>query len=108
MTEEELVTARNTLMAFLPKGCTVYTVMRSVSRSKQAKNISLMQLHDTATTPLNLSFYAARVLGFSMSQKHGPESLKVQGIGLNMAKHTVEMLGAILYDDANALKHVAL
>ncbi|CAA2141618.1 hypothetical protein HYPP_02639 [Hyphomicrobium sp. ghe19] len=108
MTRQEVMQSLETLRSFLPKGSTVYTVERSVSRSRQATNISILQLHDAVRTPRNLSIYAGRVLGYSMSTKRGPESLKVVGQGLNMAKHTVQMISAILYDDANALTHQAL
>lgn len=93
--------AHEALRKVLPQGSPLYAIIRSVSRPRQARNISLFALSNGV--PVNVSRHAAKVLGYSMSTKRGPEAIKVVGnYGSSMSEYTVSILGGVLYRDMNA------
>jgi len=115
----------NDLRAWMPKGSTVYTIVRSVARSGMSRVISPMVLeqhtkcelcglsgpqHGQAAHKYSAEYYSepifpeykiAQLLGWSLDKNHG---IKVQGCGMDMGFHMVYTLASILYDDGNALK----
>jgi len=93
------------LQALLPKGSTVYAVIRSVSRSGMSRRIDLYTIaagYGTDRGPSSeryglayLTGLASTVLGWSADARKG--GLRVDGCGMDMCFHTVYNLSACLY-----------
>lgn len=82
-----------TLRELLPKGTTVYTILRSASASGMTRRISVAIGRPDGSIR-NLDFLAARALGWSLSNKGG---LVIKGAGMDMGFHLVYSLSASLY-----------
>lgn len=79
----------------LRPGSTVYTVLRSVSRSGMSRDIDLYVIENGE--PHRITFHAARACGFTYSRK--TEALRVGGCGMDMGFHVVSTLSHVLYPD---------
>ena len=91
------------LREVFPKGSTVYTILRHVSRSGMTRDISLVSAGEH---PQVWDYYVARVLG--MTHPTRSEGVRVRGTGMNMGFHLVYRLGHALYSDGYALRHAWL
>ena len=100
--KDELNSAREALERLLNSGDTVYTVLRSVSRSGMYRRIDLYTIDDSARMrEINngrprvqyLSGYCAVLLGIPRSDK----GLGVSGCGMDMGFHLVDLLRARLF-----------
>lgn len=80
----------------LAPGDTVYTVLRSVSRSGMSRRIDLYKLG--ADGPIYLSGYAARALGTDAANA-SDGGIKVDGCGMDMGFHLVYLLSRTLFPD---------
>jgi len=99
--QSEIEQARATLLEMLKPGDTVYTVLRSVSRSGMSREIGVLkQRADGGFWYPN--YAAATVLGYRLN-KHG-DGLKVSGCGMDMGFHVVYSLSQALFGDGYALK----
>lgn len=96
--EEALVELR----ALCPPGTTVYTILRSVSRSGMSREIGVAVFKDGH--PFHPNYYTATVLGM----RHGREGVVSKGCGFNHAATLVSDLSDALYGSPDALKHQAL
>lgn len=102
----------NDLRAWMPKGSTVYTILRSRARSGMSRVISPVVLqpktYDSGcdvkweAEPIFPEYKVAQLLGLGLDKNQG---IKIQGCGMDMGFHLVYTLASILYDDGNALKH---
>ena len=80
----------------LKPGDTVFTVLRSVSRSGMSRNIDLYKLE--GGDRIWLSHLAARACDWSFNEKH--ECVRVGGCGMDMGFHLVYNLARTLFCDA--------
>lgn len=96
--EEQLANLRH----WYPKGSTVYTILRGVSRSGMQRTIGLLAIigPDDLRHP---NYAAATVLGYRQD-KH-TDGLKVSGGGMDMGFHLAYNLSHALYGDGYALNH---
>lgn len=91
----------DTLRERIPKGATVYTILRHVSKSGMSRIISAVAVIDGE--PRELSMYVAEALGWPVSKKE--RALKVQGCGMDMGFHLVASLSRVLYGEDYAIRH---
>lgn len=98
-TAEEITESIERLTEVMPKGSTVFTVVRSVSRSGMSRVISV----HTVTKDGDIrdwSYNVARVLGWTLTD----EGITAQGVGMDMGFYLVYTLSRALHDDGYALK----
>ena len=103
--KEETENARAALLALIPSGSTVYTVLRSVSRSGMFRRIDLytidnsprmLSINNGAPRLAYLSGYAAVLLGIPRAP-NGKQGLGTTGCGMDMGFHLVNNLQAALF-----------
>lgn len=103
-TNPEKTEALANLREWLPKGSTVYTILRGVSRSGISRDIGLVILcADESGKPFfrHPNHAAATVLGLSLKR----DAMRVIGCGMDMGFHIVSTLSRALYGDDYAIKH---
>jgi hypothetical protein len=95
VTDREL--SKETLVKdyFNTDSLTVYTVLRSVSASGMTRHISLKVAH--GSNIFDITYLAAQALGDKVHDKHGHNTLKVNGCGMDMGFHIVYSLSSVLY-----------
>ena len=76
-------------------GSTLYTTTVSVSRSGMVRTIKLIGVRDGM--PLDLSHFAAYVLGWPMARDGS--GVRVSGAGMDMGFHLVHSLGRHVWPD---------
>ena len=96
-TDAERAEAIATLRKHLKVGDTAYTVLRHVSRSGMSRSISVVI--DGPDGPWDVTYLAARVLGYRIDHRH--EGLKVGGCGMDMGFHVVYSLSSVLWPDGH-------
>ncbi len=106
-TREARSEAIEKLREWYPKGSTVYTILRHVSRSGMQREIGLVMIGDRDEQGyLDLrhpNFAAADVLGLRMN-KSG-DGVTVGGCGMDMGYHLAYELSYALHGDGYALNH---
>lgn len=100
-TREARSEAAEQLRAWFPKGSTVYTVLRSHSRSGMSRVIGVVAILDGGTTILHPNHRIATLLGMTTKG----DGIKVQGGGMDMGFHLAYELASELYGDGYALNH---
>lgn len=90
------------LRAMLPRGTTVYTILRSKHKSGMRREIALCIFDPQRLEPLYPTWAASRVLGHRIGKRDG---LIVHGCGMDMGYHLIERLSQVLYGAGNALRH---
>jgi len=107
-TKADIERARETLLRCYPKGSTVYTILRSVSRSGMQRVIGLVALKvDPDTLGINEWFPGWSVsvlLGYPLASGM-KDGVKVNGCGFDAGYDIAYNLGRVLYDDGYSLKH---
>ncbi|MDE2343997.1 MAG: hypothetical protein KGL63_11525 [Betaproteobacteria bacterium] len=93
--------AQNDLRVVAPKGATVYTVLRHVSRSGMQRRISLLLVEDGRIR--DISFLAAKALNYAINREDG--GVIINGCGMDMGFELVYNLSCVLHDDGYAIKH---
>lgn len=97
----------NKLRAWFPKGSTVYTICRHVSRSGMQRTIGVVALMtDGKNTGVDIrhpNYSVSRVLGYPEDRQRN--GVKVNGCGMDMGFDVAYNLARALYDDGYALKH---
>lgn len=83
------------LKKFLIKNETVYTVLRSVSRTGMSRVMDLFVMRDNQ--PHRITWSAAKALGWSYSTRPGSKGLKIGGCGMDMGFHAVYSLAGTLW-----------
>lgn len=128
ITERDYAHACARLREMLPRGSTVYTILRHVSRSGLQRELSLVGAvrEDAATAPQkpsdantcprcaqiertkaellrvqHVTYYAAKVGGWRMVRG----ALVVKGCGMDLGADVVATLGNVLYCDGKSLRH---
>jgi hypothetical protein len=107
-TEKQEQIAR--LREWMPKGSTVYTILRHVSASGMSRDISIVCIHPeeagTGTRWISHPNYAvSKVLGYRLVIKNGSDAVRVNGCGMDMGHHLAHSLAHALYGDGYALSH---
>lgn len=109
VTKEQKADAREKLQAILKPGMQVNCILRTVARSGMSRKISLVVAVDGELT--DISFYAARVLGWGVVDVGGHRAINVTGCGMDMGFHTVYSLAWAVFgkiegaDSGYQLKH---
>jgi hypothetical protein len=95
----DLEETRKRLLAWCPKGATVYTGLNHVSRSGMQRSISLYvvldDMDDGRPGIMNISGYAAQLMNDRRDQKRG--GIIVNGAGMDMGFHLVYNLSITLH-----------
>ncbi|MHB1952836.1 MAG: hypothetical protein ACYCOU_03725 [Sulfobacillus sp.] len=94
--QEQLISQ---LREWMPRGTTVYTILRSVSRSGMQRIISPIVFQNGE--PIFPEYNIAKLLGWNLAKDQG---IKVTGAGMDMGFHLVYTLSQVLYGEAYALK----
>lgn len=106
--QEQLERARE----FWPKGSTVYTILRHVSRSGMQRTIGLVAIKPIKPGTvadvrkvdiLHPNYTVAQVLG--MREDRQRDGVKISGFGMDMGFSIAYDLGRVLYNDGYALDH---
>lgn len=87
-----------TLRKMLPKGSTVYCVLRHVSKSGMSRRIDFYKINRKRGDLSFLSGYIATVLGY---KRHGDDGLVIGGCGMDMGFHVVHSLSYALHGMKN-------
>jgi hypothetical protein len=95
VTDKELAAHTLKLQYFNGKRATVYTVLRSVSSSGMTRHISLKVAQGDDI--YDITYLAAQALGDKVHDKHGFNTLKVNGCGMDMGFHIVYSLSSVLF-----------
>jgi hypothetical protein len=120
--EEKRIEAILHLRKILPKGSTVYTILKHVSRSGMTRGIDCYALsveggpcvagHNNGTyaVPIWITSWVGHAIDSPQPIDYWRKSmgLKVGGCGMDMGFHVVNSLSYALYDDGYALKHAWL
>ena len=95
------------LREWFPKGSTVYTILRHVSKSGMQRQISVVCLeHDAARGihPTHPNFAVATVLDRPRKRGGGSDAITCNGCGMDMGFDLVYSLACALHGDGYALK----
>lgn len=87
------------LREWLADGDTVYTVLRSVSRSGMSRDVSVHIIRDGH--PLTMTFHVSRTLGWRLKRGF-TDSVVVRGCGMDIGFHLVDCLSRAI---GRKLKH---
>jgi hypothetical protein len=103
------------LRKWFPKGSTVYTILRSVSRSGMSRQISIVCLHikdgrtadnsDARIIDLHPNWSISRALGYRLNKGGAHDAVIVNGCGMDMGFEIAYNLASALYGDGYALEH---
>ncbi len=93
--QTEINDARAKLLTWLKPGDTVNTISRHTSRSGMSRSISLFA--SVSGELVELDYYASRVLGDSIDNKHG--GIRIGGCGMDMGFALVYNLSSRLFPD---------
>jgi len=88
----ELRYNRRMLKRFCPKGSTVYTVLRHVSRSGTSRRIDVYSIRKN-----ELVYLSGYIEGITDMKRHKDGGLLVHGCGMDMGFHIVHNLSMALY-----------
>jgi len=86
----------------MPKGSTIFTVLRHVSTSGMSRRISVVQVKG-ADNVRQWDYPAAKALDWKLHPKS--EGIVVGGCGMDMGFHLVYTLGQVLHGDGYAFNH---
>lgn len=92
------------LRAWFPKGSTVYTLLRHVSRSGMQRQISVVAIIDKDDVR-HPNYSVSRVLGYRLNKGGMHDAIIVNGAGMDMGFEIAYSLASKLYGDGYALKH---
>lgn len=95
--EEAIASLRENLRA----GVTIYTVLRSVSKTGMSRCLDLYYVDHNEINRITWS--VAKILEWSYDRRK--EALRVNGCGMDMGYHAVHCLGRVLFGDGYALCH---
>lgn len=89
--------ARDELRRLLPPGSTAYTILRHVSRSGMARDISIIV--GKGDDVQDVTWLAARALGERLRDSAGHRAIRVPGAGMDMGFHLVYTLSRTLWQE---------
>ena len=79
----------------LKEGATVYTILRHCSASGMSRDISLVMVKDGELR--NITWYAARAMGYACKLRDGSNVIRVGGCGMDMGFHLVYGLSRTIF-----------
>lgn len=85
----ELENAKDKLIGLLSDTDTIYTVLRSVSKSGLSRVISFYVV-DNNKEIVNINYYIKTLLGYKFNKSH--DGLRIEGCGMDMGYHVVHTL----------------
>jgi hypothetical protein len=104
VTKKEREEAIEQLRKWVPKGSTVYTILRHVSKSGMQRVISVVvflpdETHVNNGKPILIhpNYYVSKALGWPLKIKMGHDGVVVDGCGMDMGFHLVSTLSYALY-----------
>ena len=103
--------ARADFNGWLQPGDTVYTIIRSVSRSGMRATISVLiriNYKSNGSEFLHPNWSASYLTGYGFSTKGGRDALIVNGCGFDRAQAIVDALSYELYGREGMLRHESL
>lgn len=106
VSQETVDAAKASLLEVLHDGDTVYTILRSISRSGMSRRIDLYKLSGTPHLSQSGAFKSVDIVPLWLSNntsmllddKHlkGNDGIRVDGCGMDMGFHLVDQLGQAL------------
>ena len=81
----------------------VYTILRHVSQSGMARDISVKAIDHESGDLVDISYSVSKLIGWSLRQK-GHNAIRVTGCGMDMGFHLVSVLSWNLYGAEGTLK----
>jgi hypothetical protein len=101
--ERERAAAMERLRLVLPVGTTVFTILRSVSRSGMSREIDVVIWDSEFGTPVIVSWLVGWALDYPMGKTRN--TVVVKGTGMDMAFSLVCSIARRLHGSDHALKH---
>ena len=105
--DRERAEAIQRLQEWFPKGSTVYTILRHVSRSGMQRTIGVVAILDKGTDGYqdirHPNYATSKALGYTLDKQR--DGVKVNGAGMDMGFHLVDSLSHALYGDGKSLNH---
>lgn len=85
-TKQQQQEAKERLKKWLPKGSTIYTIVRQVSRSGMSRNIQLIYFQDGQSQPNDRhpTYSVAQALNVACHSNGGHDTIRVNGCGADM------------------------
>lgn len=93
------------LRQLLPVGRRVFTILRSITRSRMTREIDVLFWDDTSKAPVIFSWLAGQALDYDLS-KHN--AVVVRGTGMDMEFYLVSQIATLLHGDGHAFAHGSL
>lgn len=90
------------LRQLLPVGTTVFTILRSITRSRMKREIDVLFWDSTSKGPVIFSWLAALVLDCARGQGN---AVVVRGTGMDMEYYLVSQIARVLHGRDDALIH---
>lgn len=94
------VEAMEDLRAWMPRGSTVYLVLRHRSRGGMTREIGVVVVHEGKA--VHVSFAVADAFGYRIGKRDG---VIVHGCGMDMGFALIARVAVALHDEQRALKH---
>jgi len=94
------VEAIENLRAWMPRGSTVYLVLRHRSRGGMTREIGVVVVHEGKA--VHASFAVSDAFGYRIGKRDG---VIVHGCGMDMGFALVARMAVALHDEQRALKH---
>lgn len=92
----------NKARAWMPEGSTVYTILRTVSRTGMSRTISVVVMLDN--DPIHPNYTVSKIIGNRLISSGGHDAIRVNGCGMDMGFDLVYRLSYALYGRGDALK----
>ena len=83
------------LTHYVNAGDTVYSILRKVSSSGMTRHYSLVVARNGKID--DITYYAAKAIGWTLLESTGHRAIKVQGCGMDMSFHLISTLSAVLF-----------
>lgn len=83
------------LREWIKPGDTVYTVLRSISKSGMSRTMDVYRIRDNE--PWRLTWSVSKAAGFTYSDR--AEAIRADGCGMDMGFHVVYNLARVLFPD---------
>lgn len=112
-TKAEIETAKEELRKLLPKGSKLHMIIRSVSSSGMSRVITpvVLTVHKEGKKTEIWSSNPGRRIGMVLGVAYvddGSHSLRVRGVGMNMAFWLADALSHALHNEPGAITHDVL
>ena len=92
--KDEVLNAQTMLKQYCPKGATIHSVIRNVSRSGMSRRIDFYVIDGTRLQ------YLTGWMSVLFDRTRSDHGMRVDGCGMDMCWHTVEQLSSALYGRA--------